>query len=209
MESQSMNTRNKILECAKKEFLQKGFKNSSLRNISKEAGVTTGAVYGYFKDKDSLFVELVKDFMEGLKNLIYKIEGDEAERSMEELFSSRESRAEMVEIHNEYINYIYDNIDAARLIMIHSDGSSVGNYMEELSNFLIRFDGDRLKAINPRHGVYLDEFLIHMLVKFYISSIFELIEHGKQREEALKYVTTLSTFLFAGWAEILKSDENL
>lgn len=209
MESQSINTRNKILECAKKEFLQKGFKNSSLRNISKEAGVTTGAVYGYFKDKDSLFVELVKDFMDGLKKLIYKIEGNEAKIGMEDLFFSRENRLEQVEIHKEYINYIYDNIDSAKLIIMHSDGSTAGNYMEELSNFLTQFDKERLKGLNYDNNILVDEFIIHMLVKFYISSVCELIEHGKKREEALQYVTTLSTFLFAGWAEILKSNKSL
>lgn len=33
---------------AKKEFLEKGFRSVSLRNIVKSAGVTTGAFYGYY-----------------------------------------------------------------------------------------------------------------------------------------------------------------
>ena len=37
-----------ILNSAKAEFLEKGFKDASLRNIAKQAGVTTGAIYGYF-----------------------------------------------------------------------------------------------------------------------------------------------------------------
>ena len=45
------NTINNILKCAKAEFLEKGFKDASLRTIAKQAGVTTGAIYGYFKDK--------------------------------------------------------------------------------------------------------------------------------------------------------------
>ena len=45
---QTITTIDRILECSKKEFLEKGFKNASLRVIAKEAGVTTGAIYGYF-----------------------------------------------------------------------------------------------------------------------------------------------------------------
>ena len=44
-----------ILEAGKEEFLEKGFKSASLRNIVKTAGVTTGAFYGYFSGKEALF----------------------------------------------------------------------------------------------------------------------------------------------------------
>ena len=33
---------------------------ASLRNICKEAGVTTGALYFFFKDKEDLFAALVE-----------------------------------------------------------------------------------------------------------------------------------------------------
>ena len=36
-----------IHQAAREEFLDKGFKSASLRNIVKKAGVTTGAFYGY------------------------------------------------------------------------------------------------------------------------------------------------------------------
>ena len=52
-------TREKILEAGKKEFLEKGFRDASLRTIVKEAGVTTGAFYGYYKSKEDLFDALV------------------------------------------------------------------------------------------------------------------------------------------------------
>ena len=41
-------TLNLILSAAMQEFLEKGFKSASLRNIVKTAGVTTGAFYGYY-----------------------------------------------------------------------------------------------------------------------------------------------------------------
>ena len=54
-------TRKHLLECAKKEFLEKGYMKASLRNICKEAGVTTGALYFFFKDKEDLLAELVEE----------------------------------------------------------------------------------------------------------------------------------------------------
>ena len=48
-----------ILSAAMREFLEKGFKSASLRNIVKTAGVTTGAFYGYYDSKEELFEALV------------------------------------------------------------------------------------------------------------------------------------------------------
>ena len=48
-----------IHRAAKAEFLEKGYKGASLRNIVKSVGMTTGAFYGYYKSKEELFEALV------------------------------------------------------------------------------------------------------------------------------------------------------
>ena len=48
-----------IHSAAMQEFLEKGYKSASLRNIVKTAGVTTGAFYGYYNSKEDLFEALV------------------------------------------------------------------------------------------------------------------------------------------------------
>lgn len=47
-------TKSKLLASAKAEFLEKGYINASLRSICKNAGVTTGALYFFFRDKEDL-----------------------------------------------------------------------------------------------------------------------------------------------------------
>lgn len=207
MKGESSNTKERILECAKEEFLEKGFKNASLRNICKMAGVTTGAVYGYFKDKDSIFMALVKDVMDGLKHLIDEIEGEESENDTLNFINDNNNRKYIVENHSKYVDYIYDNIDAMRLIITCSDGSSAENYLEDISKYLVDIDRKRLQQMGSK-GIHIEEFVLHMLVKFYITSICELVEHNISREEALKNISTLSTFLFAGWAQLIKMRNN-
>lgn len=67
-----------ILSAAMQEFLEKGYKSASLRNIVKTAGVTTGAFYGYYDSKEDLFEALVGEhynfllerFCKAQKNLL-------------------------------------------------------------------------------------------------------------------------------------------
>lgn len=60
MEERTTATLEKIQEAARAEFLDKGFQGASLRQIVKNAGVTTGAFYGYFSSKEALFNALVE-----------------------------------------------------------------------------------------------------------------------------------------------------
>ena len=53
-------TKEKLLLSARKEFAQKGYLQASLRNICKNAGVTTGALYFFFQDKEDLFAAIVE-----------------------------------------------------------------------------------------------------------------------------------------------------
>ena len=54
-------TKNRILEYAKEEFLNKGFEKAQVAEIAKAANVTTGAIYRHFKNKEELFYTLVKE----------------------------------------------------------------------------------------------------------------------------------------------------
>lgn len=57
--SKSEDTKQLILDTAKKEFMEKGYNDASVRSIAKQAGLTTGAIFRYFADKESLFAALV------------------------------------------------------------------------------------------------------------------------------------------------------
>ena len=58
MEEKAPTTLEKIQDAAMEEFLDKGFLGASLRQIVKNAGVTTGAFYGYFSSKEALFASM-------------------------------------------------------------------------------------------------------------------------------------------------------
>jgi AcrR family transcriptional regulator len=52
--------RNLILSTAKKLFVEKGYEQTSVRNIASEISYSHGTIYLYFKDKDAIFQEISK-----------------------------------------------------------------------------------------------------------------------------------------------------
>ena len=50
----------KIIQTATKEFLGYGFENASMRWIAAEVGLTVGALYRHFANKEDMFAALVE-----------------------------------------------------------------------------------------------------------------------------------------------------
>lgn len=57
-------TRERLLAAAEKVFAEKGYDGAKLADIAAEAGVSVGAVYFRFKDKDTLFQAIAETFTE-------------------------------------------------------------------------------------------------------------------------------------------------
>ncbi|WP_342088705.1 TetR/AcrR family transcriptional regulator [Dyadobacter sp. OTU695] len=51
----------RILDGARKIFLEKGYEQTSIRNIASEISYSPGSIYFYFKDKNEIFHELHKE----------------------------------------------------------------------------------------------------------------------------------------------------
>ena len=69
--------KDKLLRSACDEFIRCGFKKASIRNIAAGAGVTIGALYYFFKNKEDLFLALTKKQAEQFDELFEKWIEDE------------------------------------------------------------------------------------------------------------------------------------
>ncbi|MBL7837959.1 MAG: TetR/AcrR family transcriptional regulator [Bacteroidetes bacterium] len=57
-EKEKIDLRKRILDAARELFLEKGYEHTSIRNIAERIEYSPTTIYLYFKDKDSIFLEL-------------------------------------------------------------------------------------------------------------------------------------------------------
>src|ERR1044071_9639557 len=60
-------TRSKLLEAARSLIREKGHEHATLEAIAERAGMTTGAIYGNFKNRDELFLALGQTYWAPIK----------------------------------------------------------------------------------------------------------------------------------------------
>jgi AcrR family transcriptional regulator len=77
--------RNEILDYAVKLFAQKGFYQTTIDDIAKEAGVSKGAVYTYFSSKEEIFLALLDESTENLQKELAVNKEQSAEKKLTDL----------------------------------------------------------------------------------------------------------------------------
>lgn len=68
---------NSLILAGIEEFSEKGLSGANLKNISKNANLSVGVIYKYYKDKNALFIACVHYSLQTLQNLLEEILANE------------------------------------------------------------------------------------------------------------------------------------
>ena len=187
-------TKERILNCAMKEFCDKGYNNTNIRNIAKKANVTTGAIYNHFENKENLFANIISDVAENLFNIfernhcIYDNMNEFNFNDTNELFDKTIGII---------LNYFYDFWDEMKLLFLSSDGSKFANFCDRL----IFIEEKSMLDITIKKGIQLDKttsFFIHVISSASIEQLVEVVRHDLTKKEAIEYMKKIQEFYSYG-----------
>lgn len=98
--------RRRILEVATKEFAKKGYHDASISNIASKSGISVGAVYKYFDNKQDLFLTIADHSIDRMEQLLLGLaEADEdviikVEKILREIISASRENGVLVKLYN-------------------------------------------------------------------------------------------------------------
>ncbi len=192
----------KVLEAAKKEFLEKGFEGASIRKIGANAGMTSAGLYRHCKDKEDLFNQVVEPMLQEMNKRIehHKKMSYEAINIGEqpgEAFETGDIKI-FLELSKEYPNEL-------KLLLCKSTGTRHENFIhdlvhiqqEEMFNVLYIMKQKGYKVAN------VTEKEMHVLLSAYITAIIEPVIHEYDEEEIEHCFMKLAEFFTPGWMQIM------
>lgn len=193
----------KIIAAAIIEFMEYGFENASMRRIASEVGLTVGALYRHFPNKEEMFAALVEPTINDLMTKYREFceQGYEVMKcgDVQQLWNESESEAKW------FMSFIYDHFDVFKLLICRSQGTRFESFVHDMALLEERSTLDyfeRMKQYNMTVNV-LSQQEFHMLVTANVSALFEAVIHDFGRAEAMHYAETLDAFFSAGWKKIL------
>ena len=203
MEEKSPDTLEKIQQSALEEFSEKGFLGASLRQIVKNAGVTTGAFYGYFSSKEALFASLVEPHAAALMGRFM-----EAQTGFAEL-PEKEQPAHMGEASGDYVDWMVDYIcqhrEPVKLLLCRAEGTSYEHFVHNMVEVEVESTLRYMEVLRRlgKNIPPLNRSLCHIIASGMFNGLFEIVIHDMPREQAFQDVTQFRTFYTAGWLELM------
>ena len=192
----------RIVDAAKREFLDKGYVDASLRTIAAEADTSTNSIYVRFGDKEGLFSAIVEPVLNEMTERFIRIQ----ERF--HLMTPEEQAERMPKYADggtsELIDYMYEHLEEFRQLLDASYGTRFHNFVDELVRIEVEYTYKFMEAVgySDKFGDAVTQKLLHIVTTSRFESIFEIIRHGMSREEATEYIELLSRYHRCGFIEI-------
>lgn len=196
-------TKEKLLASAKTEFMEKGYSKASLRKICANAGVTTGALYFFFKDKEDLFRSIVEKPLRDLLEMMSMHFAEDAQllSEMDGYVYSDGDHEELVQL---LIRHLYANRDAFLLLLTKSQGTAFESCIDEVVEKIekgYRVMAERMAEKTP--GMQVNPYMLHWMTHMNIDAFIHLLTHEPDEQKALSHMQRIIDYLVKGWMELI------
>lgn len=189
-QERSIETKKKIIGAGYKLFGEKGFYKTNTVQIAKEAGVSTGIVYGYFNNKKDILIEVIEIYNARIYNPVFDlIDGVKQKENLENIILKILKLAEKLHIEN---------------LNIHNELHAVAQIDEDINKTFINMEDaitekfvTNLQNIGYKNAtnenVHMAMNLIQSFVHEVVYDKHEYLNYNKFRDEVVK----LLIFIFA------------
>ena len=184
------NSKKLIIRAGKQEFLKYGYKGASLRNICKQAGVTTGAFYFQFENKEQLLDEILRPVITYFSAMVQKSTMEEFEGES----SSADGDEQMLEM-------LWNYKEECQILLEGTAGTAYEKVFEELQEglrqgFLLFFG---------KYGISdVDEKLLDVIVRMRVESYLTIIRKEYTLEETKKLARQIGIYCDAGFEALVR-----
>ena len=202
MQTLKDDTRKRILSVSKRLFLKKGFRDTTTRDIAREAGINLSNLYHYFSSKDELFRQLLKpatDTLEAMLTEHHSVKGEDILSMQEEGY--------MEQSLEEYMGVIRKYRSLLKLLLLKSQGSSLEGYKEYYVDKSTRLVLDWLKTMKEKHpeiNTKVSDFFIHLNNVWMFTLLEEILMHDLTEEEVRSVLSDYVKFEVIGWRKMIQ-----
>lgn len=198
----SEDTQKNLINAAISEFTEYGFQKSSLRRICAKAGVTTGALYFFFKDKEDLFANVIAPVTDGILTLMKEHYETELASPAQELITDEN---EDVRAGEEFLEFYYQNKVLCRILLDNQDHPVVQVFFNQLAEMMDRQTILLLKVLAPgaitNHT--FNECTVHWFSYLLIDSVIHILSHDFDEDRAKEQLKIVTRFLRGGMLSLV------
>ncbi len=176
--------KNKILLAAEEIFYKKDYRSAKLTEIAELADVPVALIYTYFKNKATLFDEIVEPVYINLNSGM--AEEEKAKGCASEKFE---------DVGKEYINNL---LSEHKRLVILMDKSAGTKHMDAKDEFIAHLQKHIQKGLKSYSKKKYDPMLAHILAGTFTESLLEIARHYENEKKAKSLFDLLMQCYYKG-----------
>ncbi len=181
----------RILKSAKEQFREKGFQGASLKEICRDAGITTGALYKRYKGKEDLFYAVVKETLDAIDEVIEtRSRVPVTELSDEELIRPWNMDTDDMMW---WMEFLYGHREGFSLLLCCSEGTAWSNYEHQLAERMTDITWEYWAEARRRglSSLQISKEELHILLSAFWETICEPFVHDFEWSQLESYCRTI------------------
>ncbi|MCR5665263.1 MAG: TetR/AcrR family transcriptional regulator [Eubacterium sp.] len=190
----------RVLEAARKEFLEKGYEKASIRAIGESAGITSAGLYRHCKDKEDLFCQVVQPALDALHEWIANHIKNSYESIEKHEYMGLEHQTEIDLVREAVIPYCVEY----KLLLTKSGGTRYENFFHDMITEHEKKMQIGLEVMR-QYGFDVKELSheeLHIIISAYMTALFEPIVRDYEPDKIEHYLDTVEKFFMPGWHEL-------
>lgn len=203
---QSAQTRASLLKEAAKQFAKYGYAQTSLRSICSAAGVTTGALYFFFENKEDLFRQVIMPVIDSVADILHsQFDYERGLLDAESFADKSQSDQALIEI----VGLYRKNKTATRAILANRNHPLVEKAIMQLTNAVDKHMQNMITRIyGEDHGASaFTPFTIHWIAHQKVDMVLHALSKGGKEEQVLSRLRIMAYYLHGGLNELIAQDE--
>lgn len=184
--------REKIMEVATQEFMDKGFQASSTRDIVKKVSISKGNLYNYFPSKEELFYAITTPFHHQFNHFLQQLCSHSGNENFNldnvELMAKNTAR------------FVTDYRKQLVIIMNKSEGTKYAGYKEETITVLQKHFAANLKPEFHQKSGWRTS-LMHIIARNFLEALINIAKECKNDEEAVFLISLFLKYHIKGVAQ--------
>ena len=201
-------TRAGLLRAAADEFAEYGFEKSSLRRICARAGVTTGALYASFRDKEDLFENVISPVTGHICSVLGEHFRRERDSSAEELLAAGGEEHDVQAV-MAILRYYFNNRKLCSILFENREHPAVKAFFDRVIGMTDLQTAQVAGVIGQKTGgaekYELGANTVHWFSHLQVDMIFYIIEHDTDERQAERQVREMIRFFRGGLYALIES----
>ncbi len=185
----------RLMDSARAEFLEKGYEKASLRTICRNADVTTGALYFFFRNKADLFDSIVAETAQRMMELVER-------QTAAEIGGSSDSAA----YQRELSEYLCRNKDEVRILLDCSVGTKYEHFGDEYGSAVGR---GFFAFYNSFGGTPEYRDIMKLIVRMRVHGYIEMLKGDYDMDKMMKFSALMEIYGDSGFEGMMKKFKNI